>query len=102
MSRLGLADNVVQPQHDHNNANFAGKPLTRSRRHYHGDRHLGTMDTSEVYKWVEPYKTAARKQAAKCREVIAKYEDQVAQYGYSLQHLHQLTTDLPHLRSHVL
>ena len=102
MSRLGLADNIVQLNQD-NSASSAGEPLTsRSRRHYHGDRHLGTMDTSEVYKWVEPYKTAARKQAAKCREVIAKYEDQVAQYGYSLQHLHQLTTDLPHLRSHVL
>ncbi len=68
-----------------------GNSNKRTRREYHGDASRPVLDRELVYDWITEYNEVAARMPSMCTQVIDRFEEQVALFGYSLKSLRKVT-----------
>ncbi|EGD80320.1 hypothetical protein PTSG_10575 [Salpingoeca rosetta] len=68
---------------------------------YHGDRHHVQVSFGSAMRWVDDWNALVDMSSPTCQNLIAKYEDELNQYGYSLRNLSHVTQPKV-LREHLL
>ena len=76
---------VVSRQSDHNRV---------ERRQYRGDAKHVAANHTLLYSWISDFEAYQAKHPGLCAKMIAKYDDAVGKYGYSLRHLRQVVPTL--------